>query len=43
MDGIHSSRDEKVKNRRYDSALQMIAELDHLKKGEALERERSSV
>lgn len=46
MPGIPPAMDEiilramrKSKTERYDSALQMIAELDHLKKGEALERD----
>ncbi len=39
MDGIILRAMKKSKTERYDSALQMIAELDHLKKGEALERE----
>ncbi|MBP7175781.1 MAG: Stk1 family PASTA domain-containing Ser/Thr kinase [Thermoclostridium sp.] len=39
MEGIILRAMKKSKTERYDSALQMIAELDHLKKGEALERE----
>lgn len=39
MDGIILRAMKKSKTERYDSALQMIAELDHLKKGESLERE----
>lgn len=39
MDGIILRAMKKSKTERYDSALQMIAELDHLKKGEALDRE----
>ena len=39
MDGIILRAMKKSKTERYDSALQMVAELDHLKKGEALERE----
>lgn len=42
MDDIILRAMKKSKNERYDSALQMIAELDHLKKGEALEREQDS-
>lgn len=38
MDEIVLRAMKKSKTERYDSALQMIAELDHLKKGEAFER-----
>ncbi|NLM09722.1 MAG: Stk1 family PASTA domain-containing Ser/Thr kinase [Clostridiaceae bacterium] len=38
MDGIVLRAMKKSKTERYDSALQMIAELDHLKKGEIIER-----